>query len=777
MMRWVKNLDLKNKLVLLAAVSGTMALLMACTGFIWHDLRLLRSVQIEQLRTQAEMLALNISSAMSENDRSAVGSILGKLKVQGTINRVCLFDRSGTPFSVGTNRNDPPINPQLPKDHFSHRYTDAGELELFHPIIDDRGEVGVVYLKANTREFDEQVNSHATMIVAVTLCSLAVALLFASMMQSLITRPILQLAEAARIITTDDDYSIRVSTDSRDELRFLYDSFNQMVEKIQSSQAELKQARDEMEHRVDQRTQQLLDEILQREQMQHELVRAKESAEAASEAKSRFLANMSHEIRTPLNGILGFTDYILLHDHNIREADRCDYLRIIKKSGEGLLLLINDILDLSKIEAGQMDFEQVHFSPHSVIAEVTSILRPKAREKDISLEYHWNGLVPDHIESDPVRFRQLLMNLIGNAVKFSEVGRVDVVARLDQAAQKLKIDVVDTGVGIPEETLAKLFTPFTQGDSSVTRRFGGTGLGLSICKNIVKGLGGEIGATSEVGKGSVFTFTIDTGALEDVSLSPFPQGDVAPEEPSFRHETCLATHRILVAEDGETNRTLIHLLLLRAGAEVVLVENGLDAVNASRLMDFDLILLDMQMPVMDGYSAAARLRGEGFTKPIVALTAHAMRGDEERCLEAGCTEYLTKPIRQEFLLARILSLITGEDVPCNSVPQIPSRNDAGPLVSELPTEEPGFAELVREFIDRARDDVAELNQARSAGDFDQLARLAHRMKGSGGMAGFPIVTESARTLESCVKLRDINAIEASLSDLASLIDQLHSPVN
>lgn len=774
-MRWIQNLELKSKLVLLAAVSGTMALLMACSGFIWHDLRLLRSTQIEELHTQAEMLGLNIAAALSSDDTVSVKSVLAKMKVRGYIDNVGLFDRRGQSIVVLAAKSARPASPLLPGDHYSHRFTEFGELEVFHPIEEDGREIGVVYLKANMREFHEQVQSHAILIVTVTLCSLAVALLFASMMQSLITKPILQLADAARSISTNEDYSIRVSTEASDELGVLYTSFNRMVEKIQSSQSELKQARDNMEERVEQRTQQLQGEIVERERIQQELVRAKEAAEAASEAKSRFLANMSHEIRTPLNGILGFTDYILLHDHFLCESDRRDYLKIIKRSGEGLLALINDILDLSKIEAGQMDFEQVRFSPHDVIAEVVSILRSKAREKNLCLDYRWSGPVPESIDSDPVRFRQLLMNLIGNAVKFSQAGRVDVVARLDAESRKLAIDVIDTGVGIPAKTLQNLFKPFTQGDSSVTRRFGGTGLGLSICESIVKGLGGEIRVASELGKGSTFSFSVETGPLDAVKLSSQPLGDVVTEGPRIQPQTCLATRRILVADDGDTNRKLIQLLLQGAGAHVVLVENGSDAVNAARAADFDLIVLDMQMPIMDGYSATARLRSEGFIGPIVALTAHAMRGDEDRCLEAGCSEYLTKPVRQELLLSRIFSLITGETIPLDDESSKVQSTEKGPLVSELPIEEPAFAELVREFIQHSRDELTEMNQARSTGNLDQLAKLAHRLKGSGGMAGFPIVTQSARTLEQCVKQCDFAAIDVSLTELAVLIDQLQSP--
>ena len=774
-MHRIQNLDLKNKLVLLAAVSGAMAVLMACAGFVWHDIRLLRSAQIEQLRTQAKMLAIHSSEVVSQDLGEAIVPLLATWKAEPSIDSVCLFDEHGRPVAFYPVTSRPADRVQLPVDRDSHRFTEFGELELFHPITKHGREIGVVYFKANMREFYAQLQSYATVVFTVMLCSLAVAVLFASMMQSLISKPILQLADAARNITTNDDYTIRVATDSRDELGVLFRSFNRMVDKIQSSQTELKQANDEMEDRVEQRTRQLQNEIVERERIQQELVRAKEAAEAASEAKSRFVANMSHEIRTPLNGILGFTDYVLMNDHDLAEADRRDYLRTIKKSGESLLVLINDILDLSKIEAGQMEFEKVHFSPHDVIAEVISILRPNAREKNLKLEYQWESVVPESIQSDPLRFRQLLMNLVGNAVKFSEIGGVEVVARLDRSSRKLAIDVIDTGIGMPPEVQSALFKPFTQGDSSVTRRFGGTGLGLSICKFIATGLGGEVRVTSEVELGSTFTFTIDTGSLDDVRLLRHPVGDIVLEEIAAQPSTRLRSKRILVADDGETNRKLIHLLLIQTGAEVVMVENGLQAVTAARSNDFDLIVMDMQMPVMDGYSAAMRLRAEGFTKPIVALTAHAMRGDEDRCFEAGCSDYLTKPIRQELLLARLTSLITGETVVVSEEPMPPPCHSLTGLTSELPTEEAPFAELVCEFIATAHEKMAELRQAHDDNNIDQVSKLAHWMKGSGGMAGFPILTESARELENSVKGTGADTIEASLSHLEILVAQLQTP--
>ena len=780
-MHRIQNLDLKNKLVLLAAVSGAMAVLMACTAFVWHDLQLLRFAQIDQLRTQAEMLAAHTSESDLNGFADASIPLLANWKDHASIDCICVFNEQGTPVAFHSSTIDTAENLEIPNNHYSYRYTEFGTLELFHPISKQGREIGVVYLKANMREFYAQRYSYATVAATVMLCSLAVAVLFASMMQSLISKPILDLAEAAREITTHNDYTIRVATNARDELGVLYESFNRMVEQIQSSRRELEQARDEMEHRVEQRTCELQEEVEERKRFQRELVLAKDAAEAASESKSRFVANMSHEIRTPLNGILGFTDYILTHDHRLSEVDRRDYLGTIRKSGEGLLVLVNDILDLSKVEAGQMEFERLRFSPHDVISEVISILRPKAIEKKLSLEYRWEGPVPDTIESDPLRFRQLLTNLVANAVKFTGVGSVEVVARLDSSNRKLGIDVIDTGIGIPLDTQRILFQPFTQGDSSVTRRFGGTGLGLSICKFIAMNLGGEVTLKSEVGRGSTFTLTIGSGSPE---MGPpeysnrdrKPVSDIIRARSGTPISTLLANRRILVADDGETNRKLIRLLLQAVGAEVILVEDGLQAVVAASEQEFDLILIDMQMPVMDGYSASAKLRADGFSRPIVALTAHAMRGDEARCLEAGCSDYLTKPIRQDVLLARLSTLISGN--PSNSVdgsPENPSKEPRSMLISELPIEQAPFAELVCEFVKTARNKMCELRQARRDNNLERMAKLAHWMKGTGGMAGFPVLTEPARSLEDSIRAVDPASIEGNLLRLEELVGQLQSP--
>ncbi len=414
-------------------------------------------------------------------------------------------------------------------------------------------------------------------------------------------------------------------------------------------------------------------------------------AESATRAKSEFLANMSHEIRTPLTAILGFTD-ILIRDPRLEQGptDWIDALRTIHRNGEHLLQLINDILDLSKIEAGRLEVERIACSPPQLLADVISLMRVRAAAKNLQLNLQFAGKIPETIQSDPLRLRQILINLIGNAVKFTEKGEVRVVARLVQDADRpslLQIDVIDTGIGLTDEQISRLFQPFSQGDSSTTRKYGGSGLGLTISKRLAEMLGGDITCRSSPGNGSTFTLTVATGDISGVALLESPEEGVAA---SRKQREGLAVPlvrlqgRILLAEDGPDNRRLISFILERAGAEVTLVENGQAAFDTAlaardRGEPFDLILMDMQMPVMDGYTATARLRDAGYAGPIVALTAHAMEGDDVQCRQAGCDDYLTKPIdRAKFLatIARILEARRTATAPIGPEEPQPSPEEA-----------------------------------------------------------------------------------------------------
>jgi signal transduction histidine kinase/FixJ family two-component response regulator len=436
----------------------------------------------------------------------------------------------------------------------------------------------------------------------------------------------------------------------KDSMSFLGESFNEMIVMIADRERALVAANQRLEEANTQAREMTL------------------RAEAATRAKSEFLANMSHEIRTPMTAILGYTNILL---GSTKNPEHLEALNIVRRNSDHLLTVINDILDLSKIEVGKLEVERVACPPLRVVTEVVSLMRVWAAEKKVPLKLEFDGPCPEKILTDHTRLRQVLFNLVGNAIKFTETGEVRIIVRLlatNTPQPKICFDVVDTGVGMAADQIDKLFQPFQQADASTTRKFGGTGLGLVISKRLAKLLGGDIIVSSELGKGSTFTVTVDTGPLTGVPLIEHPAEAVADTVAAAveNNPPARLTCRVLLAEDGPDNQRLISLLLKKAGAQVTVVENGKRAMELALAtfpgwgrrhgdcaQSFDVILMDMQMPVMDGYEATRRLRAEGYNLPIIALTAHAMEEDMRKCLDAGCDAYLSKPIHREMFLATV----------------------------------------------------------------------------------------------------------------------------
>jgi len=409
-------------------------------------------------------------------------------------------------------------------------------------------------------------------------------------------------------------------------------------------------------------------DITECRQAEADLRRAKESAEAATQAKTEFLANMSHEIRTPITAILGYTD--LLFEPHLPEAEQTDYVRTIRRNGEMLLDLIDDILDITKIEAGKLEVDRITCSPSQVLADVVALMQVRADAKGLRLSIESAGPLPETIHTDPTRLRQILVNLVGNAVKFTARGSVRVVTSISGEEGRrpdIQFEVIDTGIGMTPVQLATIFHPFTQADSSTSRRYGGTGLGLTISKRLATMLGGDITVRSTPGQGSTFRLRVATGSLNGVPRCEFPQTILA--DVAARPRPTLDC-RVLLAEDGPDNQRLLSLMLQRAGAEVTVAQNGWEAVELAlaafpgrglqgdgSTLFFDLILMDIQMPGMDGYQATQRLRREGYAGPIIALSAHATTVAAQQCLDAGCNDYLAKPINRDILLQKIAQYV------------------------------------------------------------------------------------------------------------------------
>ena len=419
------------------------------------------------------------------------------------------------------------------------------------------------------------------------------------------------------------------------------------------------------------------------------LTSANLAAESASRAKSDFLANMSHEIRTPMNAILGFLDLLFESVKPNQEQDQ--YIETVQQSGKHLLMIVDDVLDLSRIESGKLSLSIEPLTPAALCREIVAICSTDAAQKGLELSFEANSDVPESIQSDPDRLRQILLNLIGNAVKFTSQGFVKLElssAKNDANETTLNFSVRDTGPGIPESAFETLFDPFTQVDSSMTREVGGTGLGLAICGRLATALGGQVQVSSELGVGSCFVLELNlsqqnggtTNAGRHLAIEALA---TESKEASASYQQLAGS--VLIVEDVAVNQLLIKTMLQKSGLDVCIAENGLLALSAiesaaAEGSPFDLILMDMQMPVMDGYAATARLRQDGCSIPIIALTAHAMSTDREQCIAAGCDEYITKPVDRSLLIetcARLLSEGIQPALPAEAKSQSPAPDDCG----------------------------------------------------------------------------------------------------
>lgn len=805
------KLSVKNKLMAVMLLTNALVLLAVGVALVVNETYSQRKAAQAQLMTLANIISANAASALVFNDLKAAAQNLAVLRAKPDVPYASIDDLQEK--MLAEYRADGLTDPQrdqlrhweeeLEKDYRKQEMTleqaTLNEAKLFSiggqmlavkvPIKQDGLTLGYVDLYSDLRELGESLDRYYWILAGLLVASLALAALLAARFQVLISGPILSLRKTMNSIADTRDYTVRAPRTNDDELGALVDGFNDMLQQIHHRDAELACYNTRLETEVAARTTDLSVANTELQNLVAELSAAKEAAEAANRAKSQFLATMSHEIRTPMNGVLGMNELLL--DTELNPTQR-RYAKTIHSSGQALLEIINDVLDFSKIEAGCLELERTDFDPREIVKSVVEMLVERAQRKGLKLICQIVSGVPPVTRGDPHRLRQVLVNLVGNAIKFTERGEVMVNLELESdtgAAVVLRGTVRDTGIGIEPKVQALLFQAFSQADSSHARRFGGTGLGLAITRQLVELMGGTIGVDSTPGQGSTFSFTVALAPSDRVLVACGRINAQAPASPPNSATPRQGIH-VLLVEDNPVNQQVTLCMLENSGYRIDVVENGRQALQALSAAHYDLVLMDCQMPEMDGFEATRQWRvleqSRGSNRiPIVAVTANALYGDREACLASGMDDFLSKPFTQQAL-ATMLQRWTPTAPVSESESVVESKPVAAVLdpaaleairALQTPCKPDFLAQIIGVYLNNAQQLVGAIETAYIADQREILLRSAHTLKSSSANIGALDFAARCREIETATRAGQPEQADERIRTLRSEFNRVEAALH